>query len=145
MQILDRFRTSGLSGPLFLAIGVFDGVHLGPAVISTSSRHAGTGTPVVVTFDPHPPCCVRTRPLILTRHTQNLAHPISGATLVLLSMPVRRDGARGFVPMVAFRPLREICVGHEWSSAKARGIWLAETARRDLIRCGRRARELNGG
>src|SRR6267378_143768 len=46
-----------LPGPLFLAIGVFDGVHLGhQAVISTSAEHAraANGTPVVVTFDPHP-------------------------------------------------------------------------------------------
>src|ERR1700748_2300019 len=46
-----------LSGPLFLAIGVFDGVHLGhQAVISTSAEHAkeASGTPVVITFDPHP-------------------------------------------------------------------------------------------
>src|SRR5439155_10911704 len=46
-----------LEGPLFLAIGAFDGVHLGhQAVISTSARHAHSedGTPVVVTFDPHP-------------------------------------------------------------------------------------------
>src|SRR5438874_10857729 len=48
---------SRLPGPLFLAIGVFDGVHLGhQAVISASAEHArsATGTPVVVTFDPHP-------------------------------------------------------------------------------------------
>ena len=46
-----------LPGPLFLAIGVFDGVHLGhQAVISTSAEHAraANGTPVVFTFDPHP-------------------------------------------------------------------------------------------
>src|SRR5881394_1557354 len=46
-----------LPGPLFLAIGVFDGVHLGhQAVISTSASHAAAaqGTAVVVTFDPHP-------------------------------------------------------------------------------------------
>src|SRR5215467_6715977 len=48
---------SELPGPLFLAIGVFDGVHRGhQAVISTSAEHARAvnGTPVVVTFDPHP-------------------------------------------------------------------------------------------
>jgi len=46
-----------LHGPLFLAIGVFDGMHRGhQAVISTSTSHArsGNGTPLVVTFDPHP-------------------------------------------------------------------------------------------
>ena len=58
MEILRS--TTGLAqldGPLFLAIGAFDGVHLGhQAVISTSARHAHSedGTPVVVTFDPHP-------------------------------------------------------------------------------------------
>src|SRR5215468_11576727 len=48
---------SELPGPLFLAIGVFDGVHRGhQAVIATSAEHAHSvnGTPVVVTFDPHP-------------------------------------------------------------------------------------------
>src|SRR5436189_3504882 len=48
---------SRLPGPIFLAIGVFDGVHRGhQAVISTSAEHARSakGTPVVVTFDPHP-------------------------------------------------------------------------------------------
>ena len=58
MQILRSIpELSQLPGPLFLAIGVFDGVHLGhQAVISTSAEHARAvnGTPVVVTFDPHP-------------------------------------------------------------------------------------------
>src|SRR4249919_2102574 len=58
MQILRSIsELSQLSGPLFLAIGAFDGLHLGhQAVISTSARHArdAGGTPVVVTFDPHP-------------------------------------------------------------------------------------------
>jgi len=54
VQILRSISELGqLPGPLFLAIGVFDGVHLGhQAVISTSARHAKDvgGTPVVVTF-----------------------------------------------------------------------------------------------
>src|SRR6266480_791222 len=58
MQILHSIsELARLPGPLFLAIGVFDGVHRGhQAVISTSARHAQleNGTPVVVTFDPHP-------------------------------------------------------------------------------------------
>src|SRR5262249_23649298 len=58
MQVLRSIsELEQLSGPLFLAIGVFDGVHLGhQAVISTSAEHAraANGTPVVVTFDPHP-------------------------------------------------------------------------------------------
>src|SRR5437773_11223623 len=58
MQILRSIpELSQLPGPLFLAIGVFDGVHPGyQAVVSTSAEHARTvnGTPVVVTFDPPP-------------------------------------------------------------------------------------------
>src|ERR1041385_3395866 len=58
MEILHSIPDlSRLAGPLFLAIGVFDGVHLGhQAVISTSAKHARAvnGTPVVVTFAPHP-------------------------------------------------------------------------------------------
>src|ERR1700757_3807175 len=58
MEILRSIpELSRLEGPLFLAIGVFDGVHRGhPAGISISADHArgANGTPVVVTFDPHP-------------------------------------------------------------------------------------------
>src|SRR5205085_3914332 len=58
MQILRSIpELSQLPSPVFLAIGVFDGVHLGhQAVISTSAEHARAvnATPVVVTFDPHP-------------------------------------------------------------------------------------------
>ncbi|PYI78113.1 MAG: riboflavin biosynthesis protein RibF, partial [Verrucomicrobia bacterium] len=53
MQILGSIpELSHLPSPVFLAIGVFDGVHLGhQAVISTSAKHARAvnGTPVVVT------------------------------------------------------------------------------------------------
>ena len=58
MRILHSIpELAELPGPVFLAIGVFDGVHLGhQAVISTAARHAAEagGTAVVVTFDPHP-------------------------------------------------------------------------------------------
>src|SRR5207248_11041132 len=58
MEILRSIvELDSLCGPLFLAIGVFAGVHLGHhAVISTATTHArsANGTPLVVTFDPHP-------------------------------------------------------------------------------------------
>ncbi len=67
-----------LRGPLFLAIGVFDGVHLGhQAVISTSARHvhSADGTPVVVTFDPHPAKVLRPQkaPHLLTATQHKIA------------------------------------------------------------------------
>ncbi|HQW27987.1 MAG TPA: adenylyltransferase/cytidyltransferase family protein, partial [Verrucomicrobiales bacterium] len=54
VEIADLKR---LKGPLHLAIGVFDGLHLGhQAVIEAAQRSAAEsgGTVVVVTFDPHP-------------------------------------------------------------------------------------------
>jgi len=48
---------AAVPGPVFLAIGVFDGVHLGhQAVIRRALEDAKAvgGTAVVVTFDPHP-------------------------------------------------------------------------------------------
>src|SRR6202045_5003973 len=72
MEILRLIsQLNQLRGPLFLAIGVFDGVHRGhQAVISTSASHAQSvnGTPVVVTFDPHPAKVLRPKsaPHLLT-------------------------------------------------------------------------------
>jgi riboflavin kinase/FMN adenylyltransferase len=58
MRILRSIpELAQISGPVFLAIGVVDGVHRGhQAVISNAASHAeeAGGTAVVVTFDPHP-------------------------------------------------------------------------------------------
>src|SRR5438128_11814294 len=69
---------SKLRGPIFLAIGVFDGAHRGhQAVISTSADHAraANGTPVVVTFDPHPEKILRPEraPHLLTATQHKIA------------------------------------------------------------------------
>ncbi|HUF61347.1 MAG TPA: bifunctional riboflavin kinase/FAD synthetase [Verrucomicrobiales bacterium] len=58
MHVLhDIAEMSVLAGPLHLAIGVFDGVHLGHravigAALEAARREGGSG--LVVTFDPHP-------------------------------------------------------------------------------------------
>lgn len=58
MRCLHAIEDLGaLEGPLHLAIGVFDGVHLGHrAVLNGASERASKtgGTAVAVTFDPHP-------------------------------------------------------------------------------------------
>jgi riboflavin kinase/FMN adenylyltransferase len=120
-----------LPGPLFLAIGVFDGVHLGhQAVIRTSARHAqeADGTPVVVTFDPHPAKVLRPgeAPHILTatQHKIALIRQLGVAHLLV----VHFDKQFAATPPEEFvqqlvryaKPLREICVGHEWSFGKGR-------------------------
>src|SRR6202022_2758282 len=67
-----------LPGSLFLAIGVFDGVHRGhQAVISTSAEHAQSenGTSVVVSFDPPPAKILRPNdaPHLLTATQHKIA------------------------------------------------------------------------
>ena len=58
MEILaDIADLKGLKGPLHLAIGVFDGLHLGHRAVIEAAQHSAAetgGTVVVVTFDPHP-------------------------------------------------------------------------------------------
>lgn len=125
-----------LPGPIFLAIGVFDGVHLGhQAVIRTSAEHAqeAGGTPMVVTFDPHPAKVLRPDKaphlLTATKHKIALIRDLGVAHLLVL----RFDQAFAATPPEEFvqqlvrhaKPLREICVGHEWSFGKGRAGNLA--------------------
>src|SRR5438132_7522023 len=127
-SISDRSR---LSGPLFLAIGVFDGVHLGhQAVISTSAEHAqaANGTPVVLTFDPHPEKVLRPEAaphlLTATSHKIALVRDLGMAHLLIITFDKQFAATEpeDFVQQLAqhSKPLREICVGHEWSFGKNR-------------------------
>ena len=125
-----------LPGPLFLAIGVFDGVHLGhQAVISTSAQHArdAGGMPVVVTFDPHPVKVLRPQNaphlLTATQHKIALIRDLGVAHLLVLHFDraFAATSPEAFVRQLVenSKPLREICVGHEWSFGKGRAGNLA--------------------
>ena len=126
MEILHSIpQLSQLSGPLFLAIGVFDGIHLGhQAVISTSAEQARAvnGTPVVVTFDPHPEKILRPdkAPHLLTATPHKIALIRALGVRHLLIIPFDKHFAatepEDFVQQLVqhSKPLREICVGHEW-------------------------------
>ena len=132
MEILRSIpELERLRGPLFLAIGVFDGVHRGhQAVISTSADHAAAskGTPVVVTFDPHPEKVLRPQAaphlLSATEHKIALIRAL-GVEHLLINTFDKQFAAtepEDFVQKLVIhsRPLREICVGHEWSFGKNR-------------------------
>ena len=125
-----------LRGPLFLAIGVFDGVHLGhQAVISTSANHAkdADGTAVVLTFDPHPGKVLRPENaphlLTATQHKIALIRDLGVAHLLVLHFDraFAATSPEDFVLQLVenSKPLREICVGHEWSFGKGRAGNLA--------------------
>src|SRR5438105_12003106 len=132
MQILRSVpELSPLPGPLFLAIGVFDGVHLGhQAVISTSAEHARaeSGTPVVVTFDPHPEKVLRPERaphlLTATEHKVQLVRALGVGQLLIVRFDKQFAATEpeDFVEQLVShsKPLREICVGHEWSFGKNR-------------------------
>src|SRR5215212_7814215 len=137
MKILHSIaELASLPGPIFTAIGVFDGVHLGhQAVISTSARHAREvgGTPVVVTFDPHPAKVLRPQDaphlITATQHKISLIRELGVAHLLVINF----DRAFAATPPEEFvaqlvaqsRPLRQICVGHEWSFGRNRAGNLA--------------------
>jgi len=125
-----------IPGPVFLAIGVFDGVHRGhQAVIGSATQHAAEagGTAVVVTFDPHPAKILRPnespRLLTATQHKIALLRKLGVSHLLVL----RFDREFASTPPAEFvrqlasaaRPLREICVGAEWSFGKNRAGNLA--------------------
>jgi len=127
---------SAVPGPVFLAIGVFDGVHLGhQAVIRRALEDAqvAAGTSVVVTFDPHPVRVMRPhqapRILTSTQHKAQLIERLGVSELLVLPFTPELSAMppEAFVLALhaACRPLREICVGHTWSFGRNRAGNLA--------------------
>jgi riboflavin kinase/FMN adenylyltransferase len=127
---------SEISGPIFLAIGAFDGVHLGhKAVIerALSDAKRADGTAVAVTFDPHPARVLRPerapRLLTATKHKLQLIENLGVThTLVIgFTSEFAATPPEKFVEQLhaCCKPLREICVGHEWSFGRNRAGNLA--------------------
>ncbi len=127
MQVLRSIDAlSALPGPLALAVGVFDGIHLGhQEVIRAAQEHATQhhGTAVVVTFDPHPMQVLRpgSAPKLLCgpRHQQLiLAHTGIDCLLACpFTAETAKTPAREFLQQLvnASRPLGCISVGYTWS------------------------------
>ncbi len=131
---------SSVPGPVFLAIGVFDGVHLGHrAVIERviADARAARGTPIVVTFDPHPVRVLRPekapRLLTSTPHKLRLIRALGIGHLLVIPFDLTFAGTppEEFIRQLAAasKPLREICVGYEWSFGKGRAGNLEMLAR----------------
>jgi riboflavin kinase/FMN adenylyltransferase len=114
-------------GPAYLAIGVFDGVHLGhQAVIGRAvddSRREASAAAVVVTFDPHPLRILRPesapRLLTSTRHKFQFFAALGATHCLALPFDAVLAGtpADAFISglAAAARPLREVCVGFNWT------------------------------
>lgn len=122
---------SRLAGPVHLAIGVFDGVHLGHRAVlerAIISANESRGTAAVVTFDPHPAQVLRPdkAPALLTstRHKLRLLAQLGVQhTLVIpFDLVFAATPPSEFIHQLAdtCRPLRQICVGQDWAFGKGR-------------------------
>lgn len=120
-----------LQGPLALAIGMFDGVHLGHqevirGAMDFSEKHGGTA--VVLTFDPHPLRVLRPdaapRLLCSTRHKLRILGQlgVGSALVVPFDREMARTTAHEFITTLvgACRPLGFVSVGYAWTFGKNR-------------------------
>jgi riboflavin kinase / FMN adenylyltransferase len=115
---------ASLAQPLHLAMGVFDGVHVGhQAVIAKVVEAAASegGLAGLLTFDPHPIQVIAPAkaPSSLLETLDHKARVVS-ALGVRLFIPLRFDAAMAameadeFVDQLAAAPVRTIAVGEDW-------------------------------
>jgi riboflavin kinase/FMN adenylyltransferase len=137
-----------IPGPLFLAIGVFDGLHLGHQAVIRRAREDArerNGTAAVVTFHPHPERVLspETAPRLLTstRHKQLLLRRlgIEWTLIIEFTREFANTEPAEFVRDLArhAQQLGGISVGREWTFGKgARGdvLLLRELGKRHNFR-----------
>ncbi len=131
MRVLHSLtELSQVPGPLCIAIGVFDGVHLGhQALVQTALAEAEKrgGTAVALTFHPHPARLLRPQsaPHLLTSTPHKVA--LIGALGCQYLLQVNFDEAFAAQPpevfieaLAAAADVRLICVGRDWAFGKNR-------------------------
>jgi len=120
---------SRLKGPIVLAAGTFDGVHLGHQdLIRRAMEEAAScgGTAVVMTFDRHPASLLRPElaPKLLTRNAEKISLMEELGVPALLLLPFTSElaavSAEDFIKELvsACQSLRALCVGRQWSFGK---------------------------
>jgi len=130
MRIIRSIQElSSLQGPIVLAVGTFDGLHLGHQALirraMEEADHLG-GTAVVMTFDRHPASIVRPghAPRLLTTNGTkiSLLDRMRVPSLLLLDFTpaLASIPAENFIAslVAASKPLSMICVGSQWSFGK---------------------------
>jgi riboflavin kinase / FMN adenylyltransferase len=122
---------AALDAPLHLALGVFDGVHIGhQAVIARAVEAAARagGLAGMLTFDPHPIRVIAPRkaPTALLATLEHKAAIVSELG-VRLFVPLRFDmafaemEAADFIERLFAAPVRTIAVGEDWRFGRNRG------------------------
>lgn len=131
MRVLHSLNElAQVPGPLCIAIGVFDGVHLGhQALVQVALAEAAKrgGTAVALTFHPHPARLLRPQsaPHLLTSTPHKVA--LIGALGCPYLLQVNFDEAFAAQPpevfieaLAAAADVRLICVGRDWAFGKNR-------------------------
>ncbi|BCX49401.1 riboflavin biosynthesis protein [Haloferula helveola] len=125
MQRLSSIsELAALEAPVHLALGVFDGVHLGhQAVIAkaVAAARASGGTAGVLTFDPYPlrvlaPEKAPQRLLASLDHKASILEPLDVDFLLALPFDRRQASveAEDFVSALVGAGARTICAGEDW-------------------------------
>lgn len=127
---------TAVPGPAHLAVGFFDGVHLGHQEVIRRAQAAAAedgGTAVVVTFDPHPMKVLRpeTAPRLLTstHHKQLILERLGVSHLLIIPF---NEALAALPPEAFIRGIREaalslgsITVGRAWVFGQGRSGNLA--------------------
>lgn len=133
MTLLRSFEElARVPGPVALAIGVFDGLHLGhQEVIRAAQAHAAQhqGTAVVMSFEPHPLTVLRPalapRRLCGPDHQLHLLERLGISTALLCPFTPETASTPAEVFMDALvracQPLGCVSVGYTWTFGKDRG------------------------
>lgn len=124
---------SGLKKPVHLALGVFDGVHVGHQEVirhAVEGAHAAGGLAGVVTFEPHPirvlaPERAPRRILASIEHKAALLDALGVDFLCVqeFTLDFAQREAREFIENLAHSAgsLKQVAVGEDWIFGKARG------------------------
>ncbi|MDK3162339.1 bifunctional riboflavin kinase/FAD synthetase [Kamptonema cortianum] len=132
MKILEHIESlRDLTRPVCIAIGYFDGVHLGhQAVIHDAvvRARANGGVSVALTFNPHPARILRPQesPLMLTslEHKIGLIKELDADFLLMqpFTLEFARTEPESFIRRLhaVCSPLTSISVGHQWAFGHAR-------------------------
>lgn len=131
-MILHSFQElKSLSGPIVIAAGVFDGVHLAHQTLihrALENARYVSASAIILTFDPHPAQILRPaqapRLLTSTPHKIRLLQELGIKDILILPFDAQLAAlpARQFIELlVQHAPsLCEICVGHNWSFGQGR-------------------------
>jgi riboflavin kinase/FMN adenylyltransferase len=125
MRILRDDESQGRTEPSVVAIGVFDGLHLGHQKVLEQVRvlaHEHGAVPTVVTFDPHPALTLAPgrAPLLLATLEQRLegfaALGIGQVRVITFDAVLARETALSFIERVLVRDLdtRDVVVGEDF-------------------------------